>query len=309
MKALGGEEDEGYFEEISTHFAYGGASEGALFRRCIGALDGLAIKLKRPTLSKSLRDPGAYYYCRIGGFHAVNVQGSICDHRKKLQLVSSKHIGSCHDSTAFFTSTVLYRLLQTKKDFLSRYGYFIAADSAYCMESFFLLVPFNSPNMRTSQGQTEDVYNFYHSNSRIKIECTFGEMIMRWGIFWRKLQMDLSFVGDIISVAGLLYNFIVDERGDGKYMDYFSSFSHNSLLSESDDNLSGGGDTPRAMISGNNKPKPPGRPTTKDKKESRDQGRDIRRTIAWTLKSRGLTRPSQPGFKYNSYGMVYMAEY
>jgi hypothetical protein len=107
--------------------------------------------------------------------------------------------------------------------------------------------------------------------------------------------MDHSlFVGDITSVAGLLHrNFIVleDER-DGEFsMDYFSSFSHNNLLSESDDNnLGGGDDTPTAMISGNNEPKPPGRPTTKDK-ESRDQGMDIRRTIAWTFKSRGLTRP------------------
>jgi hypothetical protein len=79
--------------------------------------------------------------------------------------------------------------LQEKKEFLYKNGYFlIGEDSAYCMESF-LLVPYDNPyNMRTARGQVEDAYNCYHSNSRIKIECTFGEIIMRWGIFWRKMR-------------------------------------------------------------------------------------------------------------------------
>ena len=116
IKALQ-DEDEEYLEGVSTSFAYGGASDG-IFRGCIGALDGLAIKIKRPTLTDTLRDPGAYY-CRKG-FHALNVQG-ICDASKKLSWISSKHIGSCHDSSAF-TRTLLYQLLQARKDWLNRKG-------------------------------------------------------------------------------------------------------------------------------------------------------------------------------------------
>ncbi len=82
LKAFLEEEDEGYFEEISTNFVYGGASSDGAFKGCIGALDGLVVKItKRLTLSRSLRDPGAYY-CQKG-FHALNVLQGICDHRKK----------------------------------------------------------------------------------------------------------------------------------------------------------------------------------------------------------------------------------
>jgi hypothetical protein len=40
--------------------------------------------------------------------------------------------------------------------------------------------------------------------------------------------------------------------------------------------------------------------------QSKKRGEQKREVIAWTLKSRGMIRPSLPGFKYNSYGMVYM---
>jgi hypothetical protein len=59
-------------------------------------------------------------------------------------VVSSRHIGSCHDSVAF-TDTKLYGLLQKKTDFLVKQGYFIDGDSAYNMESF-LLVPYLQPS-------------------------------------------------------------------------------------------------------------------------------------------------------------------
>ncbi len=220
VKALE-EENVKYFEDISSSFAECGESNGVLRGGCtIGAVDGLlAIKVKRPTLlTGTLRDPGAYY-CRKG-FHALNCQG-ICDNNKKVQWISSRHphIGSSHDdSLAFTSSTILYqRLLQPKKEFLYKNGYFLIGDSAYCMESF-LLVPYDNPNMRTSRGgQLEDAYSYYHSNSRIKIECTFEEIIMRWGIFWRKMQMGIDSVGNIFSVAGLVHNFIIDER-DGESM-------------------------------------------------------------------------------------------
>jgi hypothetical protein len=31
-------------------------------------------------------------------------------------------------------------------------------------------------------GGTKDAYNFYHSQVRINIECTFGRFVARWAI-------------------------------------------------------------------------------------------------------------------------------
>jgi hypothetical protein len=190
-------------------------------------------------------------------------------------------------------------MLQLKRDFLYNHGFFIVGDSAYCMESF-LLVPYDRPNMRRSEGQQQDAYNFYHSNCRIRIECTFGEIMMRWGIFWRKLQFDVAVVGEIIAAAGLLHNFIVDER-DAESSCYIANFSHTNLRDDNEHDE----EVPVAMVTDNNERKPPGRPTLEDAL-SKQKGRDLRRAICWNLASRQLARPTQTGFRYNSYGMIYM---
>ena len=252
-------EDVDYLLTAASHFAYS-ASDG-MFKNCIGALDGWAVRIKRPVANQRLRDPGAYY-CRKG-FYALNCQ-AICDFQKRITWISSRHIGSCHDSVAF-TDTRLYDLLQNKRDFLLKHSFFIVGDSAYNIESF-LLVPYARPGPRSM----EDCYNYYHSNCRIRIKCAFGEMVMRWGIFWRTLQFDIEQVGDVISSAGLLHNFIVDERCEEDVM-FISSFSRLNVQTESGGDNQHGRNTVRgqsassreaelalAIVSDNNEPKPSG---------------------------------------------------
>ena len=291
------DKDEAFFRDRSEKFA-NGASDGH-FDGCFGALDGLAIRIKRPTRTEKLRDPGAYY-CRKG-FHALNVQ-AICDSDKKILWLSSSHQGSCHDSTAW-TACKVYKVLQVRSEWLYQNNWFIAGDSAYNMESF-LLVPFDKPDMRRAVGQMEDNYNFYHSNCRIRIECTFGELIMRWGIFWRKLQVDLKSVGHVVETAALLHNFIIDERLEQEKAndnDYFATFSHSNLRSENevDDEI------PVAIVSDTTQPKPAGRPSLSDT-ISKEKGKNLRQLICWDLDRNNYKRPKQHGFKYNEYGMVYM---
>ena len=97
--------DVAFFKKISEDFAMG-ASDG-VFQGCIGALDGLAIRIKKPDKGSSIVNPGAYY-CQKG-FYALNCQ-AICDSKKRILWMSSAHQGSCHNSTAF-QSTVLHRLI------------------------------------------------------------------------------------------------------------------------------------------------------------------------------------------------------
>ena len=193
-------EDNAFFEQLSEAFS---ADSNGVYTGCIGAIDGLALRIQRPLVTKELPNPGGYY-CRKG-FYALNVQ-SMCDRRKRVLWMSSRHIGSCHDSRAFL-DTGLYELLMEKKEFLRKHGFFIVGDSAYNMESF-LLVPYDN----AMPGSVEDAYNFWQSNSRIRIECTFGELIMRFGIFWRTLRFDIKLAGNIVNAAGLLHNFVLKER-------------------------------------------------------------------------------------------------
>jgi hypothetical protein len=76
-------EDWDSLERCSELFA---AASGGVFRGCIGALDGVAIKIRCPTVSDIISDPGNYY-CRKG-FYALNVQ-AICDKLRRLVWVKT----------------------------------------------------------------------------------------------------------------------------------------------------------------------------------------------------------------------------
>ena len=75
-------------------------------------------------------------------------------------------------------------------------GFYFIGDTAYGLRSF-LLSPFND----TMHGSAEDNYNFFHSSSRISIECAFGEINLRWGIFWSALKYPLKINCKIIDVC------------------------------------------------------------------------------------------------------------
>ena len=156
------------------------SSQGVL-NGTIGALDGLAVRIRAPPLSE-VTDPGNYY-CRKG-FFALNVQ-AICDKSKKFLWVYTSNKGSTHDSVAFVNSR-LYSLLQAKTMVLQQQGFYILGDSAYNLTPF-LLVPYRSDDVRQDDSEQYDAFNFYLSSSRIYIECAFGELVSRWGILWRTL--------------------------------------------------------------------------------------------------------------------------
>ena len=335
-------EDIDYFSQQSDAFSVD--SDGT-YNGCFGSIDGLAIKIKQPTLTDLLRDAGAYFSRK--GFFALNCQ-AICDAHKRILWISSRHIGSSHDSRAF-KDTQLHDLLVEKKKFLLDNHLFLVGDSAYDLESF-ILIPHDNP----SPLSPEDAYNYYHSNCRIRIECCFGELIMRcvgvtssiqqkkcllvylcvyiallilllfvlfttvfyqsrWGLFWRSLKMDISHAGGIIEAAALLHNFIVDERlsetQDGLDVfderQYFRQFSHTTVQQLDEGNIAGIDDQAVASATDNNEPRPGGRPTILQETSKRE-GEKLRSLLTVYLDVHQKRRPKQAGFKYNEAGMVYM---
>ena len=86
-------------------------------------------------------------------------------------------------------------------------GYLILGDSAYCIESF-LLPPYDNADPRSE----DDAFYFYHSSARITVECAFGEIDLRWGIFWKRLNFSLDNSAIIIEGAMRLHNYLVDFR-------------------------------------------------------------------------------------------------
>ena len=67
---------------------------------------------------------------------------------------------------------------------LDGHGFFFGgADVAYNLTTV-LLISNNNPE----PDSYADAFYFWLSNSRIWSKCALGELIMRWGIFWMKLD-------------------------------------------------------------------------------------------------------------------------
>ena len=117
MKRIASSKDEETLKSIAEGFA---SASGGVFRKCVGALDGVAIKIKCPVTSNLIRDSGNYF-CRKG-FYALNIQAT-CDKSRRVLWMSAGHKGSTHDSTAFL-ETQLFKILEESSDWLHDKGYF-----------------------------------------------------------------------------------------------------------------------------------------------------------------------------------------
>ena len=283
------EEDWSALEKIAESFSY--ASNGVL-AGIIGALDGLAVRIRSPTLAE-VSDPGNYY-CRKG-FFALNVQ-AICDRARKFLWCYTSNKGSTHDSMAFSNSR-LYDLLLAKQHELESKGFFLIGDSAYNLTPF-LLVPYSSDDVQNDRTNMYDSFNYYLSSSRIQIECAFGELVRRWGILWKSLNFDLVKCQRIVQTCMLLHNFIKDNEDSDD--DFGGDFDIPSTHNERDEH----GNHPFPLVTDNNAQGLAGRPS-QTQEQYRLRGDSIRRTIAVSLRVHDMERPLYSGMRYNEFGHIF----
>ena len=184
---------------------------------CIGALDGMALKIEQPTTS----DNPLKYFCRKL-FNAVSVQ-AVCDSDRRFLYMDMSQAGSTHDSTAWNAARTLdgsdrmgllmasSRVLSKGCPILAPYGFFLVADDAYrCCHTIMapwsgapfltrertrpcLPVP-TQPSRAAPAGAGaltdtayEDSFNHQLSRARINIECAFGMLMNKFLIFARPL--------------------------------------------------------------------------------------------------------------------------
>ena len=122
--------------------------------------------------------------------------------------------GSEHDSSAFKDSGLYSKLesiclgkIEGVEMMYDGIYLYLIGDSAYALRPF-LLCPYD----KAQPGSAEDVFNFMLSSNRIFVECAFGEIDRRFGIFWRPLQFNLSKQRFIIDACLRIHNFIIDFR-------------------------------------------------------------------------------------------------
>ena len=193
-------QDEARMNEVALQFARG---SGGVIGGCIGAIDGWIVKIIRPSKRDNVIDPKSFYSRK--GFHGISVQ-AIVDKNKRVLFRSIESRGAEHDSSAF-KRTNLYKWLIDNWHTLRDKGYYFIGDSAYSLKTFL-----HTPYDNAVHGTAEDNYNYFHSSSRIVVECTFGEIDLRWGILWKPLHFSLEHNCKVIDACIRLHNFIIDYR-------------------------------------------------------------------------------------------------
>ena len=268
--------DEEAMKKVSQGFAR--RSNGVL-RGAIGAIDGWLVKIQRPWVSRdNVKDPASFFSRK--GFYALNVQCMV-DDAKRVLWASFSHRGSSHDSTCFRETSFYNDILKSLQNKLFSMSFFILGDSAYAIESF-ILPPYDNAKSKSA----EDAFNFYQSSARITVECAFGEINRRWGIFWSPIAYSLKNTAIICKGAMHLHNFLVDWRES-------LSDSHNEVFTENEifdyDRLDNG---ITSSVICSDATRPSGRPTDNEV-ESRMNGLMLRDHLRQSLKNHNMERPSK----------------
>jgi len=232
------------------------------------------------------------FYCRKG-YYALNVQ-AIVDRNKIIVWRSIKCRGSEHDSTAFKRSEIYHALVE-KYSLLTELGLYILADSVYCLRPF-LLTPYDNAR----HGSPEDAFNYHLSSSRIFIECAFGEIDARWGIFWSPLRFRLEQNINVIDAAMRLHNFIVmydlqhDNRKNLSKCNEFEEDILKFMAANSNEIVGIFGDE------GNDRNSSRGGSETKENRVLKKKGEQVRNNIKDKLHRIGFTRPQKNWFRSHS---------
>ena len=192
---------------------------GRLVPGCVGALDGMAVHIDRP----SLKDTAApLSYKNMKKYYSINLQ-AISDCDRKFIWWSMRSAGSTHDSLAWSTSALAMLL----HDIGLPPGLWIAADDAY-PTSEYLVSPYSTHACR--QDKTKDDFNFFQSRCRINVECAFGILVEKFGILRRSMSSTLPHNIKVTQVCMKLHNLGVENsvtRVKPHARDYFG---HDSIL-------------------------------------------------------------------------------
>ena len=174
---------------------------------CAGAIDGVLIWIHKPSVQDCIMSgcsPGKFVCNRKKKF-GLNCQ-AVCDARGRILDLSIVYPGSTSDCLLFEGMSLFHKL----EEGLLAPGLCLFGDNAY-INTPYLATPYAGIS-----GGTKDAYNYYHSQLRILIECTFGMFTHRWAILRSAIPMNVSVRKTIALVVALakLHNFCIVDVND-----------------------------------------------------------------------------------------------
>jgi hypothetical protein len=196
------------------------------FKCCAGAIDGILIWTHKPS-KKDCREAGCdegKFNCSRKKKYGLNCQ-AVCDVRGQILDISIQYPGCTSDCLAFEGMTLHQKL----EEGILAPGLCIFGDNAY-LNTAYMATPYPGVS-----GGTRDSYNFYHSQLRIRIECTFGMLTMRWAILRSAIPVNVTIKKTVALVLALakLHNYCIEVEDGRSDLTYIANDEWNSELNGS----------------------------------------------------------------------------
>jgi hypothetical protein len=181
------------------------SKSAAGFDCCAGAIDGILIWIHCPTEKecKKLGVASGKFFCARKNKFGLNCQ-AVSDARGRILDISIVFPGTTSDVLSFEGSTLFQRL---EAGLLSP-DLCLFGDNAY-LNTTYMATPYAGVSLDVQR----DAYNFYHSQLRIRVECSFGILTERWSILRRAMPCNITVQKTIAMVCALarLNNFCINE--------------------------------------------------------------------------------------------------
>jgi len=208
------------------------------WRGQVGAIDGVDFAMKTP--GKSVQNPNRWFFVQRKGHYCL-LCIAICDSHRRFTHFDVSFASGSHDSLAWIGSKLGKRV----HDGGLRHPYFLNGDNAFTCANH-TIVPMNDTDFDFYQSSNRLVYLLmflvalfaaYSTESmpgyawgfiftwrgmitttpvlsfrRMAIECAFGILVRRWGVFWRPLEVRMDRRAPLISAAMRMHNYCIDRR-------------------------------------------------------------------------------------------------
>ena len=162
----------------------------------LAPIDGWLCTTEMPSDVPNQLDYRSGHYQRYG----LNIQ-AMCDANLRIIYFAVAGPGKMNDARAFRRLIGLRRWIDDLDE-----GYYISGDNAYPLSNN-LLIPYSGSEKHEMY---KDVYNFYLSQLRIRIEMCFGRLTTKWRIFRSDLTFSTPQNSLIARVGARLHNYVIN---------------------------------------------------------------------------------------------------
>jgi hypothetical protein len=199
--------DVGKLKELEADFR--AASRGGCWEGQVGAIDGVHFAMRAPS-KKDVPDPMKYFVARKDEYAILCI--AVCDAHRRFTSYDISKSATTHDSLAWEASDLGARVAHGELP----EPFFINADSAFTLSNS-IITPSGDPAL--------DAFDYHQSSNRMPIECAFGMLVRKWGVFWRPLGVRFDRRAPLVGACMRLHNYCIDRRIECEKLSSFGAMT------------------------------------------------------------------------------------